>query len=73
MSGNIRNFVIAAVVVLGSVTAVRTLSASPEVVLDDPPISMTATKRVELEDASLAEAIKRFATVARLLKHDIAR
>jgi hypothetical protein len=72
MSGNIRNFVVAAVVVLGSVTAVRTLSASPEVVLDDPPIATSATKRVELEDASLAEAIKRFATVARLAKHVVA-
>jgi hypothetical protein len=72
MSGNIRNFMIAAVVVLGSVTAVRTLSASPEAVLDDPPISMTATRRVELEDASLAEVIRHFATLARPLKHDVA-
>ena len=73
MSGNIRYFVIGMVVVVGSFVAVRTIAASPEIALDDPPISMTATKRVELEDASLAEAIKRFATVARLLKHDIAR
>jgi hypothetical protein len=72
MSGNIRNFVIAAVVVLGSVTAVRTLSASPEIALDDPPISMTATKRVELEDASLANVIRRFATLARSPKPDVA-
>jgi hypothetical protein len=64
--------VIAAVVVLGSVTAVRSLSASPEPVLDDPPISMAATKRVELEDASLAETIRRFAALARLPKHDVA-
>jgi hypothetical protein len=73
MSGNIRNFMIAAVVVLGSVTAVRTLSASPEVMLGDPPISLAATRRVELQDASLAEVIRRFATLARLPKHDVAR
>jgi hypothetical protein len=65
MSGNIRYFLIAAVVVTGSVLAVRSLSASPEVALDDPPISMTATTRLELEDASLAEVIRRFAEVAR--------
>jgi len=73
MSGNIRNFIIAAVVVLGSVTAVRSLSASPEAVLGDPPLSLVATKRVELQDASLAEVIRRFATLARLPKHDVAR
>ncbi len=66
MSGNIRNMSIASVVVLGSVVAVRSISASPEPVLDDPPISLAATKRVELEDASLAEVIRRFATRARL-------
>ncbi len=60
-------------VVLGSVMVVRSISASPEVVLDDPPISMSATKRVELEDASLAEVIRRFATLARIPKHEIAR
>jgi hypothetical protein len=72
MSGNLRNFVIAAVVVLGSVTAVRSLSASPEPALGDPPLSMTATKRVEVQDASLAEVIRRFATVARLSKRAVA-
>jgi hypothetical protein len=66
MSGNIRNMLIASVVVLGSVVAVRSISASPEPVLDDPPISLAATKHVELEDASLAEVIRRFATLARL-------
>jgi hypothetical protein len=65
MSGNIRYFLVAAVVVMGSVLAVRSLSASPEVALDDPPISMTATKRVELEDAPLAEAVRQFAQLAR--------
>jgi hypothetical protein len=70
MSGNIRNFVIAAMVVFGSVTAVRTLWASPEPVLDDPPVPMVAVKRVELEDASLAEVIRRFATLARAPHHD---
>jgi hypothetical protein len=73
MSGNIRNFWIAALVVLGSVMVVRSISASPEPVLDDPPISMSVTRRVELEDASLAEVIRRFASLARLPKHDVAR
>jgi hypothetical protein len=68
MSGNIRYFFMAAVVVMGSVLAVRSLSASPEVALDDPPIAMAATKRIELEDASLAEAIRQFAQLARLPK-----
>jgi hypothetical protein len=72
MSGNIRNMLIASVVVMGSVVAVRSISASPEPVLDDPPLSMAATKRVELEDASLAEVIRRFATLARLPKQDAA-
>jgi hypothetical protein len=71
MSGNIRNVLIASVVVTGSVVAVRSISASPEPVLDDPPISMAATKRVELEDASLAEVIRRFATLARIPKQDV--
>jgi hypothetical protein len=66
MSGNIRNALIVSMVALGSVVAVRSLSASPEPVLDDPPITMAATKRVELEDGSLAEVIKRFASLARL-------
>ena len=73
MSGNIRNIWIASVVVLGSVVAVRSISASPEPVLDDPPISLAATKNVELEDASLAEVIRRFATLARLPKQDAPR
>jgi hypothetical protein len=68
MSGNIRYFVVTAVVVMGSVFAVRSLSASPEVALDDPPVSMTAMRRNDLEDASLAEAIRRFAQLARLPK-----
>jgi hypothetical protein len=33
---------------------------------------MTATKRVEVQDASLAEVIRRFATVARLSKRAVA-
>ena len=73
MSGNIRYFVIGLMVVVGSFAAVRTIAASPEVVLEDPPIAMSATKRVELEDASLAETIRRFSTLARLVKHEIAR
>ncbi len=70
MSGNIRYFMVGLSVVLGSFAVVRSISASPEAVLDDPPISMAATKRVELEDASLAEVIRRFASLARVAKHD---
>jgi hypothetical protein len=76
MSGNIRNLWVLSVVVVGSVVAVRSLSASsasPEAVLDDPPISMASTKRVELEDASLAEVIRRFASLARIPRHETAR
>ena len=66
MSGNIRNALIVSMVALGSVVVVRSLSASPEPVLDDPPVSLTASSRVELEDAPLAEVIRRFASLARL-------
>jgi hypothetical protein len=65
MSGNIRNLSIGSMVVVGSVMVVHSLAASPEPVLDDPPLPTVAAKRVELEDAPLAEAIRRFATVAR--------
>lgn len=65
MSGNIRNGWIIGTVVLGSWFVVRSLAASPEVVLDDPPVSLSATMRVELKDESLAEVIHRFATLAR--------
>jgi hypothetical protein len=71
MSGNIRNGWIIGTVVLGSWFVVRSLSASPEVVLDDPPVSLAATKRVELRDESLAEVIHRFATVARPLQQGV--
>jgi hypothetical protein len=73
MSGNIRPFMMGLIAVLGSVMIVRSLSASPEAVLDDPPISLAGTTRLELEDASLAEVIRRFASLARLQKHDLAR
>jgi hypothetical protein len=73
MSANIRNLWIVGTVVVGSWMIVRSISASPEPVLDDPPISMAATKRVELEDASLAELIRRFASLARLPKQEAAR
>jgi hypothetical protein len=67
MSGNIRNVCLLSSVVLGSWIAVRALAASPEPVLDDPPISMaippTAARR-ELRDDGLAETIHRFATLA---------
>ena len=66
MSGNIRTIGVIGSVVLGSWVAVRTLAASPEPVLDDPPPSVAATVRPELQDASLAELIKRFATLARV-------
>jgi hypothetical protein len=65
MSGNIRNIWILSTVLVGSVIVVRSLAASPEPVLDDPPVSMAATRHVEIEDASLAEVIHRFATLAR--------
>jgi hypothetical protein len=68
MSGNIRNVWIVGTVVFGSWMVVHTLSASPEAVLDDPPVPMMMAKRAELEDASLAEVIRRFATLARLPK-----
>ncbi len=61
-----RNILIVLMAALGSVVVVRSLSASPEPVLDDPPIMMAATKRVELEDVALAEVIRRFASQARL-------
>jgi hypothetical protein len=64
MSGNIRKLCLVSSVVLGSWFAVRALAASPEPVLDDPPISMTTSARSELRDDGLAEAIHRFATLA---------
>ena len=70
MSGNIRNIWIVSTVVVGSWMVVRSLAASPEPVLDDPPVPMVAAKRVELEDASLAEVIHRFATLASGPRHD---
>ena len=66
MSGNIRTAWIVGSVVVGSWIVVRSLAASPEPVLDDPPISMSTTKRVELKDASLAEVIHQFASLARV-------
>jgi hypothetical protein len=72
MSGNIRYFLVAALVTFGSVFMVRSLAASPEPVLDDPPISVVATKRAELADVTLAEAIRRLAVLARAPKHDLA-
>jgi hypothetical protein len=65
MSGNISKSWIVGSVVLGSWFVVRSLAASPEPVLDDPPVSLAATKRLELKDESLAEVIHRFATLAR--------
>jgi hypothetical protein len=72
MSGNIRTIGLIGSVVLGSWVTVRTLAASPEPVLDDPPLSLVASQRPELRDASLAELIKRFATLARA-PHQAAR
>jgi hypothetical protein len=73
MSGNISKSWIIGSVVLGSWFVVRSLAASPEPVLDDPPVSLAATKRLELKDESLAEVIHRFATLARPLKNAPAR
>jgi hypothetical protein len=72
MSGNIRNIWIVGTVVLGSWVTVRTLSASPEPVLDDPPVPLV-TARPELKDESLAELIRRFATLARVPQHQASR
>jgi hypothetical protein len=66
MSGNIRTILFVGTVVLGSWVGVRSLAASPEQAPDDPPISVAATKRAELKDASLAEVIHQFAALARL-------
>ncbi|HEX4406149.1 MAG TPA: hypothetical protein VH560_15030 [Polyangia bacterium] len=65
MSGNIRTLWIASTALVGSVIVVRSLAASPEPVLDDPPVSIAATRPIEIEDTSLAEVIHRFATLAR--------
>ena len=70
MSGNIRNLWIVGVAVVGSWVAVRSLAASPQPALDDPPISLAAHRHVELKDESLAEVIHRFATLARPALHD---
>jgi hypothetical protein len=70
MSGNIRIGLLVASLTFGSVFVVRSFAASPEPVLDDPPISLSASKRMELEDASLAEVIRRFATLARIGGHE---
>jgi hypothetical protein len=71
MSGNIRTISIVGAVVLGSWVTVRSLAASPEAVpTDDPPISLSATKRVELKDASLAEVIHQFASLTRIGHQD---
>jgi hypothetical protein len=64
MSGNIRKVSLVSSLVLGSWFAVRAIAASPEPVLDDPPLSMTTSSRSELRDDGLAEAIHRFATLA---------
>lgn len=64
MSGNIRTVWIVGSVVFSSWIVVRSLAASPEPTLDDPPISLAATKRVDVKDESLAEVIHRFASLA---------
>ena len=47
--------------------AVRSLAASPEPVLDDPPVSLTTASQApaELADPALSRLIARFATAAR--------
>jgi hypothetical protein len=64
MSVNIRKVCLVSSVALGSWFAVRALAASPEPVLDDPPISMAKSVPRELRDDGLAETIHRFATLA---------
>ena len=70
MSGNIRNIWIIGAVVVGSWVVVRSLAASPQQPLDDPPISLATYRKPELKDESLAEVIHRFATLARPAFHD---
>jgi hypothetical protein len=70
MSSNIRTIWILASAVFASWLAVRSLAASPEPVLDDPPVPMAMTTRLELPDAALAELIKSFATQAHAPRHD---
>jgi hypothetical protein len=70
MSGNIRSAWIVGSVVFSSWIVVRSLAASPEPALDDPPISLSATRRVEVRDASLAEVIHRFAMLASPRHHE---
>jgi hypothetical protein len=72
MSGNIRSAWLVGSVVFGSWMVVHSLGASPEPVLDDPPVSLVTVARPELEDASLAEVIRRFATLARAPHHQTA-
>jgi hypothetical protein len=72
MSANIRYFLVGVVVVLGSVMAVRSLSASPEAELDDPPVAARGAEHVEIADAALAAEIHRFAAVARQ-RHELAQ
>jgi hypothetical protein len=65
MSGNIRIIGLVSTVALGSWVGVRALAAPRVPMLDDPPIALTATSRLEVRDDGLAETIHRFATLAR--------
>ncbi|HTA19002.1 MAG TPA: hypothetical protein VK989_06900 [Polyangia bacterium] len=70
MSGNIRtlrafNIGIISAALIASVMFVRAIAASPETVLDDPPISIGIVSRAEVEDVALAQTIHAFALVAR--------
>jgi hypothetical protein len=69
MSSNIRNLSLLSSAVFASWLVVRSLAASPEPVLDDPPVPMAMAAAPELQDAALAELIRRFATLARTPHH----
>jgi hypothetical protein len=64
MSAKARILWIYPAIVVASWLVVRSLAASPDAPLDDPPVSMTTTQ-TEVRDVSLARLIARFAEVAR--------
>ena len=64
MSAKARILWIYPVIVVASWLVVRSLAASPDAPLDDPPAPVV-TMQTEVRDVSLARLIARFAEVAR--------
>ena len=64
MSAKARIFWIYPAILVASWLVVRSLAASPDEALGDPPVPVTATQ-TEVRDVSLARLIARFAEVAR--------